>query len=636
MKNNNQLATAITLATLGLSSPAWSANGELFGIDYSSSGFIRVEAAAKTVGEENPFNQRGNVFNGESIDRYGGVNAGTLLGLNLPIAVGVPISDSATRNGEPANNDFNFTQLRLENTVQLRFSDNWSATAKIRGIFDMAQYDEFDPNSVNSDAAGFLYGKPNYFEYDDFESGGEQNRLEVAGENYMVDFPSLYLDYQNGPILVRAGNQQIAWGQALFFRVMDVANGLDLRRHLILDFASEEYADERIASPAIRVSYQLNSSWELDMFAQAFQPTIYANPNTPYNVIPSQFTIHDRYSNVNEKINSGFRLKGNMGDFGAQFMYTNRYNPDGVIRWTASGVNRDAPGLPGTGAILAQTPLEVDPTGVWSAEEWFTYAGMARLDGVEGLNKLITDFPASQLLLARPVNGIDAAKEELDLFFILTGGVGGSLTTGEGMGGLRGHLEREYKREDVFGTGFNYIFTGEPGSWLDQLILNFEVSFTPDRVFTSPDLGQEYLVEDEYISALVLEKYQRFSRKFPATYIVFQWMHRTESDLFGRHLSGMGGTVDNAPTGVDGWDGLVLALQQPFPGLVWRADLSVLYDTRGGVYVQPALKWKPSGNWNIEAFYSYIDDDLKSNANENVMQTFDWAEEFGLRVAYQF
>ncbi|WP_320836970.1 DUF1302 family protein [Zhongshania sp.] len=636
MKNNNQLATAITLSALGLSSPAWSANGELFGIDYSSSGFIRVEAAAKTVGEENPFNQRGNVFNGESVDRYGGVNAGTLLGLNLPISVGVPISDSATRNGEPANNDFNFTQLRLENTLQLRFSDNFSATAKIRGIFDLAQYDEFDPDSVNSNAAGFLYGEPNYFEYDDFETGGEQNRLEVAGENYMVDFPSLYLDYQNGPILVRAGNQQIAWGQALFFRVMDVANGLDLRRHLILDFASEEYADERIASPAIRVSYQVNSSWELDMFVQTFQPSIYANPNTPYNVIPSQFTIHDSYSNVDEELNSGFRLKGNMGDFGMQFMYTNRYNPDGVIRWTASGVNRDAPGLPGTGAILAQTPLEVDPSGVWSAEEWFTYAGMARLDGVEGLNKLITDFPASQLLLARPVNGIDAAKEELDLFFILTGGVGGSLTTGQGMGGLRGHLEREYKREDVFGTGFNYIFTGEPGSWLDQLILNFEVSFTPDRVFTSPDLGQEYLVEDEYISALVLEKYQRFSRKFPATYIVFQWMHRTESDLFGRHLSGMGGTVNNAPTGVDGWDGLVLALQQPFPGLVWRADLSVLYDTRGGIYVQPALKWKPSGNWNIEAFYSYIDDDLKSNANENVMQTFDWAEEFGLRVAYQF
>ncbi|WP_269620778.1 DUF1302 family protein [Zhongshania sp. BJYM1] len=635
MKNNNQLATAISVISIGLSSQAWSANGELFGIDYSSSGFIRLEAAAKTVGEENPFNQRGNVFNGVAIDRDGGLNAGTLLGLNLPFSVGLPLTDTATRNGEQANNDFNFTQVRLENTVQLRFSDNWSATAKIRGIFDAAQYDEFDPNSVNSNAAGFLYGEPNYFEYDDYETGGEQNRLEVAGDNYMVDFPSLYIDYQNGPILVRAGNQQIAWGQALFFRVMDVANGLDLRRHLILDFASEEYADERISSPAVRVSYQLNASWELDMFAQAFQPTIYANPNTPYNVIPSQFTVHDRYSDANEKINSGFRLKGNIGDFGLQFMYTNRYNPDGVIRWTASNVNRDAPGIPGSGLILSQTPLEIDPTGVWSAEEWFTYAGMARLDGVEGLNKLITDFPASQLLLARPVNGIDAAKEELDLFFILTGGAG-SVITGNGMGGLRGHIEREYKREDVFGTGFSYIFSGEPGSWLDQLILNFEVSFTPDRVFTSPDLGQDYLVEDEYISALVLEKYQRFSREFPATYFVFQWMHRTESDLFGRHLSGMGGTSNNAPTGVDGWDGLVLALQQPFPGLVWRADLSVLYDTRGGIFVQPALKWKPSGNWNVEAFYTYIDDDISSDANVNIMQTFDWAEEFGLRVAYQF
>ncbi|MBW2941409.1 DUF1302 family protein [Zhongshania aquimaris] len=635
MKNNNQLATAISLVSLGLSSAAWSANGELFGIDYSSSGFIRVEAAAKTVSEENPFNQRGNVFNGVTVDRNGGVNAGTLLGLNLPFSVGLPLTDTATRNGEQANNDFNFTQVRLENTLQLRFSDNWSATAKVRGIFDAAQYDEFDPNSVNSNAAGFLYGEPNYFEYDDFETGGVQNRLEVAGDNYMVDFPSLYLDYQNGPILVRAGNQQIAWGQALFFRVMDVANGLDLRRHLILDFASEEYADERISSPAIRVSYQLNASWELDMYAQAFQPTVYANPNTPYNVIASQFTVHDRYSDANEEINSGFRLKGNIGDFGLQFMYTNRYNPDGVFRWTASNVNRDAPGIPGSGLILSQTPLEIDPTGVWSAEEWFTYAGMARLDGVEGLNKLITDFPASQLLLARPVNGIDAAKEELDLFFILTGGAG-SVITGNGMGGLRGHIEREYKREDIFATGFSYIFSGEPGSWLDQLILNFEVSFTPDRTFTSPDLGQDYLVEDEFISALVLEKYQRFSRSFPATYFVFQWMHRTESDLFGRHLSGMGGTINNAPTGVDAWDGLVLALQQPFPGLVWRADLSVLYDTRGGVFVQPALKWKPSGNWNIEAFYTYIDDDISSNANENIMQTFDWAEEFGLRVAYQF
>ncbi|MBO6752498.1 MULTISPECIES: DUF1302 family protein [Spongiibacter] len=635
MKNNKTHAAALTAAAVAFSSPAWSLSGELLGVDYSLSGLLRVEVAAKTTDDENPWNQRGNLFNGKTVDRDGGLNVGTLLGLNLPLPISVPITDSATRSVEPASNDFNHTQARLESTLQLRFSDNWAATVEVRGIFDATEYDEFDPNQVGSRADGYLYGEPNYFEYDDFYTGGEQNRLEVAGDNYMVDFPSLYVDYQNGPLLVRAGNQQIAWGQALFFRVFDVANGLDLRRHSILDFASEEYADERISSPAVRVSYQFGSSWELDMFAQQFQPSIYGNPNTPYNVIPSQFTVQDRFSQYDEKINSGFRLKGFIGDFGLQFMYTNRYNPDGALRWTASGVNRDVPGLPGTGAILAQTPLEIDPTGVWSAEEWFTYAGMARLDGVEGLNKLITDFPASQLLLARPVPNIDAAKEELDLFFILTGGVG-SVLTGNGNGGLRGHLERTYQREDVFGTGFSYIFSGEPGSWTDQLILNFEVSYTPDKTFTPIDLGQEYIVEDEYVTALILEKNQRFSRDFPAAYLVFQWMYRSESDLFGRHLSGMGATVNNTPKGVDGWNGIALAVQQPFPGLVWRADLAVLYDTRGGVFVQPALKWKPSGNWNIEMFYNYMEGDLYGNENENIIQTVDWADEFGLRVAYQF
>ena len=511
----------------------------------------------------------------------------------------------------------------MENTIQLRFNSNWSSTIKLRGIFDAAAYEEFDPEDVNSEAVGYLYGEPNYFEYDDFETGGVQNRLEWAGEDYMIDIPTAYIDYQDGPLLIRAGNQQIAWGQALFFRVMDVANGLDLRRHLILDFASEEYADERISSPAIRASYQFGT-WELDTFVQMFQPTIYPNPNTPYNVIASQFTIHDTYDMVDDELNSGVRLKGNVGDFGLQFMYTNRMNPDGVFRWTKSNVNRDAQLVPGSGSILADTPLEVDTTGVWSADEWFTYAAMARLDGVEGLNTLIREFPESQTLLAQEADGMEEARRELDFFFQASGS------------GFRGHIAREYFREDIFGTGFSYVFQGEPGSWTDQLILNFEITYTPDRVFTNTNLSREYIVEDEIISALVLEKYQRFSRSFPATYFVFQWMHRTESDLFGRHLSGMGGDINNTPDGVDGWDGLVLALQQPFPGLVWRAAFSMLYDTRGGLLVQPALKWKPSGDWNVEMFYTYLDGSLSDNPNENIIQTVEWAEEFGMRVAYQF
>lgn len=609
---------ALLSSTAALSGSVQALDGSLLGMDYNISGFIRAEMAVKTVDEENPYNQRGNLFNGVAVERRG-----ALPQTNLPLLPQPTINDTAVRNGIPADNDFNFTQVRMENTIQLRFNSNWSSTIKLRGIFDAAAYEEFDPEDVNSEAVGYLYGEPNYFEYDDFETGGVQNRLEWAGEDYMIDIPTAYIDYQDGPLLIRAGNQQIAWGQALFFRVMDVANGLDLRRHLILDFASEEYADERISSPAIRASYQIGV-WELDTFVQMFQPTIYPNPNTPYNVIASQFTIRDTYDSVDEELNSGFRLKGSIGDIGLQFMYTNRINPDGVFRWTKSNVNRDAELVPGSGSTLAETPLEVDTTGVWSADEWFTYAAMARLDGIEGLNTLIREFPESQTLLAEEVDSMEEARRELDFFFQASGS------------GFRGHIAREYFREDIFGTGFSYVFQGEPGSWTDQLILNFEVTYTPDRVFTNTNLSREYIVEDEIISALVLEKYQRFSRSFPATYFVFQWMHRTESDLFGRHLSGMGGDINNTPDGVDGWDGLVLALQQPFPGLVWRADFSMLYDTRGGLLVQPALKWKPSGDWNIEMFYTYLDGSLGDNPNENIIETIEWAEEFGMRVAYQF
>ena len=63
---------------------------------------------------------------------------------------------------------------------------------------------------------------------------GYGSALENNGQDYMLDIPALYLDYNKGPLWLRVGNQQIAWGEALFFRVFDVVQGLDLRRHSFL------------------------------------------------------------------------------------------------------------------------------------------------------------------------------------------------------------------------------------------------------------------------------------------------------------------------------------------------------------------------------------------------------------------
>jgi hypothetical protein len=319
-----------------------------------------------------------------------------------------------------------------------------------------------------------------------------------------------------------------------------------------------------------------------------------------------------------------------MGPLSAQFVVVRRYNPDGVFRWTKSKVNRDLPGAPGSGFVLAETAFEVDPTGVVSAREWFTFAGNARLNGLEGLNTSITEFVGgpdalgTEDLGAAPVPNKELAAAELDLFF-------------QASGGLRGHIAREYKRETNIGAGVGYVISAAPGSLLDQLIINLEATFTPDRNFTNTDLSREYIEEDEWIGALVMEKYQRFSREFPATYLVFQWMHRTESDLFGRHLSGMGGNVHKIAPGVNGgWNGLVFAMQQASPTLTWRFDGAILYDTRGGILVQPALRYAPSTSLNFEVFYNFINGNLHGDDNENIMQTLEYADEIGIRAGFQF
>jgi hypothetical protein len=191
-------------------SPEIEGGGWFSGVGFSFSGFSRIETAIRMTGEENPYNQRGNLFNGVPTERCGGVPPSELC----------LTPDVATRTGQKADNTFNLQQFRTHLDFQATLSENWSARMLVRGIYELGEYDNFNPDKVGSNADGYLYGKPNYFEYDNYRKGGCQNRLEVCGRHYMVDLPNFTLDYQNGPLLIRAGNQQIAWGQALFFRVL--------------------------------------------------------------------------------------------------------------------------------------------------------------------------------------------------------------------------------------------------------------------------------------------------------------------------------------------------------------------------------------------------------------------------------
>jgi hypothetical protein len=279
--------------------------------------------------------------------------------------------------------------------------------------------------------------------------------------------------------------------------------------------------------------------------------------------------------------------------------------------------------------VIARTPFELNTEGVWVSDEWFHYAGLTRLDGIEGLNASIRDFqPWTGLLNAFEINpencaGItpdlrECARIELDSFYAA-------------LGPLKGHIEREYFDEDIFGVGFTYVFQGKPNGLLDQLVLRTEATYALDRKFTNLGLDAEYIEEDEFISNVSLEKYHRFSSGFPATYFVFQWMHKSESDMLGRHVSGLDN--DGEASGESNFNAFVFALQQPFPGLIWRADLSVLYDAAGGYLIQPGVRWRPRDNVQVDLYYNYIESD---GGNKDVMQTFEDMDEAFARFTWYF
>ena len=80
-----------------------------------------------------------------------------------------------------------------------------------------------------------------------------------------------------------------------------------------------------------------------------------------------------------------------------------------------------------------------------------------------------------------------------------------------------------------------------------------------------------------------------------------------------------------------GWHGVVMAFQQPLPGLKWRFDGSILYDLDGGYSIQPSVRYKPRGAWTIEAFANFID-----GGTGDSLGVFDWSDDFTMRITYQF
>jgi hypothetical protein len=649
-KLNLVLSTALLAGAASLTQTAQA-------FDISVSGFIRQEMAYKLDGGENRFNRSGSYENGREHGLDGAF--GPILGYD--------VLGSTTKEDKSQNNNWNVFATKAELDFQFTLTDKVTGFMKLRGYYQpdvFGDWKGFDNTDHIFDEDGNQTRDRD--EFGVANHGSEATYLSISDNNYMVDIPSLYIDYVDGPLWLRIGQQQIAWGEGLFFRTADQPNGLDVRRHFFLDYGSEEYADERLGAPAIRGSYNINTDWEIEVYAQMFQPSVLMGTGTSYNLIAQPNLVpnyEEGFDRVDDQINVGARLRGQIGNLGVQLFAIAQHSNTPVWDLKAGGqkifTDEQCANPAALGGLAGLCGFEQQPfvfvdggDGTTSSHEWFYVSAISGIDGVDVVNGLIEDWPWIEAFAAGL--GMDTSEDVIttiegggpnDFFGLIPGGVNGNdfvelfpaFAALTGFTSTTGTIMAHYESENVYGAGLNYIFFSEPDTWLDQLIVRFEASYVPNKSFTN-GLRHRWIEEDEILTTLVVEKYHRFSNEFPATYLVFQWHHRKESDLLGRHLSGLGGSAHKRPGGLGGtqndrgWDGIVFGLSQPSPALKWRFDIAALYDTEGGFLFQPGVKWKPTGNFTVEAFINIIE----GTGTDDVFDLYDQSDDLTFRIGYQF
>jgi hypothetical protein len=288
-----------------------------------------------------------------------------------------------------------------------------------------------------------------------------------------------------------------------------------------------------------------------------------------------------------------------------------------------------------------------DGLGGTSGSNWYDNAPLNRIDAAGAVAASI-DLTQISSLETREGFGLPSEKsaEAIARFGSIKGAAHNTLDAFyTGFGPLRGWITREFKRETIVGVGGNYIFTSD-NQWLDQLVLRGEMSYTPDKQFTALDLSNNWIEEDEYAASIIAEKYQRWSENAPAMFMVAEWMHKTSSDLFGRHLSGSENTPglglnpdgtyqdDGIPDGSDSFNAVAFAFQQPFPDLIWRLDAAFLLDLEGGWFFQPGIRYRPSAHFQFDLYANIAQDG--GDKNDDIIESFDWADEVFVRATYFF
>lgn len=197
----------------------------------------------------------------------------------------------------PSVGNFEFVQNR--NVAHVHLDYNWIQAGKFYGKYDIPFIENSQLfllwrgvyDSVYSTTPGFIpkiyeihgkaYGGKNFYQYatqsGNFATGKKipGDGLELSGlthdERDAFKFENTlreaYADvkFRSVPLTMRAGRQQIVWGETDNFRMLDRANSLDLTWHLQQEIPVPAFGWDEIRRPTwmLKFLYDLGDVWKL-------------------------------------------------------------------------------------------------------------------------------------------------------------------------------------------------------------------------------------------------------------------------------------------------------------------------------------------------------------------------------------
>ncbi len=425
---------------------------------------------------------------------------------------------------------------------------------------------------------------------------------------YVLDAEEAYADLHKGPLRVRLGKQQIAWGTALFLRSLDAVDSLDLRRHGIFDVIGNEYADERIAEWTALATYDiaLPTSLVSDTSVSAFispdfEPFILPANGSAYNVLPSVVQLNDGQdiASARHKLVYG-----------------------GVVKWSTLGIDFTANyvSTPNTLGIFELAPAQ---SGAFAGLPFV----LNRANGVNSLGDFV--YVANKARLS-----VNAIAQTLHNKFGFT--IPPTIDQILRATPLDVVATRKFPRDEIFGGSASYyiqpIYEFPGAALINGTLLKVEGTYTPSRAFTSPGLGDP-LRSGELNIAFETEKQVRWNINVPSAFVVAEYWFKSRSDFFNRWEPGFINNETGKVESNSNFQLIGLAAQQGLYGNRIRFDTSVVMDVTAGLgtWIQPGIVYKPRDFLQFDLYYNFF-----QGGNRDIFGPLAGFDELFMKGTYKF